>query len=122
MPIDLGPNALTQNTAAPRINKPVYLITLADGTGKTAAITYFIATDKPELSMSFVSVRGIFFDSSNDTVATDEEYIVSNFSKLVSKAPKEKIVEMIFPVHRIRSIRSLAFNAVKTIQPLPVGK
>jgi hypothetical protein len=116
MPIDLGPNALTQNSAAPRINKPVYLITLVDGSGKTAAVTHFIATDKPELSMSFVSVRGIFTDE------PDEDFIIKSFSEIVGKAPKETLVEMIFPVHRIRSIRSLVFNAIKTIQPLPVGK
>jgi hypothetical protein len=115
MPIDLGSNAITQSTVAPTLKKPVYLITLADGTGKTAAISHFIATDKPELTMGFVSVRGIFTEE-------DEDTIIRGFSEIVGKTPKETVVEMMFPVHRIRSIRSLVFNAVKTIQPLPVGK
>jgi hypothetical protein len=115
MPIELGANALTSSSVAPKLNKPVYLITLADGTGKTAAITYFIATDKPELTMGFVSVRGIFTEE-------EEDAIIRSFSEIVGKTPKETVVEMMFPVHRIRSIRSLVFNAVKTVQRLPTGK
>lgn len=115
MPIELGANALTTSSIAPVLKKPVYLVTLADGVGKTAATTYFIATDKPELSMNFISVRGIFTEA-------DEDEIIRNFSDIVSKTPKETVVEMMFPAHRIRSIRSLVFNAVKTVQPLPVGK
>ena len=115
MPIDLGANALTSSSMAPTLKKPVYLVAIVDGSGKTAAVTNFIATDKPGLEMSFVSVRGIFTDES-------EEDVVRNFADIVNRTPKEQIVEMMFPVHRVKYIRSLVFNAVKTVQPIPVGK
>lgn len=115
MPIDLGANALTNSAVAPTLKKPVYLVVLADGSGKTAAITHFVATDKPELTMNFISVKGFTSDAGEDE-------IIKGFVELISKTPKETIVEMMFPVHRIKYIRSLVFNAVKPIQPIPVGK
>lgn len=115
MPIELGANALINSTAAPSLKKPVYLISLVDGTGKTVKVENFITTDKPGLEMGFVSVRGFFTDQI-------EEDVVRNFADIVNKTPKEQIVEMMFPVHRIKYIRSLVFNAVKTVQPIPVGK
>ena len=115
MPIDLGANALTSSAVAPTLKKPVYLVVLADGSGKTATITHFIATDKPELTMGFISVRGIVTDA-------EEDEIIKGFADILSKTPKETVVEMMFPVHRIKYIRSLVFNAVKPIQPIPVGK
>ena len=102
MTIDLGPNAITSSSAAPKISRPLYLVTLLDG----KAVTHFIATDKPELSEGFISVRGIYCELS-------EEEIVKTFSEIVSKSPKDTVLEMMFPTHRVKHIRSLVFNAVK---------
>lgn len=106
MPTDIAIGAANLPTGAPTLKKPVYLVVLADGSGKTAAITQFIALDRPELTQSFISVRGFYTDE-------EEENIVKGFADIVSKTPKETMLEMMFPVHRIRSIRSLVFNAVK---------
>ena len=108
MPIDLGPNSLTNNRA-PVLKKPPHLITLDDGlTGKVRQFQRFIALDKPEVMNGMMQVKGIFSDQS-------EEEIAGSYTELVSNLPKENILEMMFPLHRIYHIRNLTFNAVKTI-------
>lgn len=108
MPIDLGPNSLT-GSVAPTLKKPPFLITLDDGvSGKTRVFQRFISLDKPESVNGFVQVKGIFTDSS-------EEEIIKSFSDILTSTPKELILEMMFPLHRVYSIRSLVFNAVKTV-------
>jgi len=106
MPTDIAIGTANLPTGTPILKKPVYLIVLVDGSGKTATETNFIATDRPDLSYGFVSVRGIYCEA-------DKEEIVKNFAELVNKAPKDTVLEMVFPAHRIKSIRSLVFNAVK---------
>ncbi len=109
MPIDLGVNALTQTSSAPTLKKPPFLITLDDGmNGKTRNFQRFISLDKPESINGFVQVKGIFTDST-------EEEIIKGFSDILTSTPKESILEMMFPLHRIYSIRSLIFNAVKNV-------
>lgn len=109
MPIDLGVNALTQTSIAPSLKKPPFLITLDDGmNGKTRNFQRFISLDKPESINGFVQVKGIFTDST-------EEEIIKGFSDILTTTPKEFILEMMFPLHRIYSIRSLIFNAVKSV-------
>lgn len=109
MPIDLGVNALTQTSIAPTLKKPPFLITLDDGmNGKIRNFQRFISLDKPESINGFIQVKGIFTDST-------EEEIIKGFSDILTTAPKESILEMMFPLHRIYSIRSLIFNAVKTV-------
>ena len=109
MPIDLGVNALTQSTSAPTLKKPPFLVVLDDGmNGKTRNFQRFISLDKPESINGFVQVKGIFTDLS-------EEEIIKGFSDILTSTPREHILEMIFPLHRIYSIRSLIFNAVKTV-------
>ncbi len=108
MPIELGPNSLT-GAQAPTLKKPPFLITLDDGvTGKTRNFQRFISLDKPESINGFVQVKGIFCDK-------DEEEIIKTFSDILTGTPKELTLEMMFPLHRIHSIRSLVFNAVKTV-------
>ena len=108
MPIDLGPNSLT-GAQAPSLKKPPFLITLDDGvTGKTRNFQRFISLDKPLSENGFVQVKGIFCDK-------DEDEIIKSFSDILTNTPKELTLEMMFPLHRIHSIRSLVFNAVKTI-------
>jgi hypothetical protein len=115
MPIDLGPNSLT-GAQAPTLKKPPFLITLDDGsTGKTRNFQRFISLDKPQSENGFVQVKGIFTEST-------EEEIIKTFSDILTTTPKELTLEMMFPLHRIYSIRSLVFNAVKTATTITVGK
>jgi hypothetical protein len=86
--------------------KPCYLITLVDGTGKSSVATHFIAMDTPGFESHFIKVKGIYSDST-------EEEITKKFSEIVSGVPRESIVDIMFPVHRVHSIRSLVFNAHK---------
>jgi hypothetical protein len=108
MPIELGPNSLLGAQAA-SLKKPPFLITLEDGlSGKTRNFQRFISLDKPESINGFVQVKGIFCDK-------DEEEIIKTFADILTNTSKELILEMMFPLHRIHSIRSLVFNAVKTV-------
>jgi hypothetical protein len=79
--------------------KPSYLITLSDKTNK-----YFITTDRPEQLNGFIQAKGVFTDSK-------EEVIIKNYSAILTNASKEFILEMMFPWHKICSIRSLIFKA-----------
>ena len=108
MPIDLGPNSLLGAQAA-SLKKPPFLITLDDGmTGKTRNFQRFISLDKPESVNGFVQVKGIFCDK-------DDDEIIKSFADILTNTSKEFILEMMFPLHRIYSIRSLVFNAVKSV-------
>lgn len=87
-------------------NKPSYLVSLEEITGKTKTTRYFITTDRPEHLNGFIQVKGIFVDSS-----ITEEEIIKNFTDILTSAKKELILEMMFPWHKICSIRSLVFKA-----------
>jgi len=116
MPIDLGVTAITQTTTAPVLKKPPFLITLDDGTtGKVRNFQRFISLDKPESVNGFVQVKGIFCDK-------EEGEIVKSFADILASSSKENVLEMMFPLHRVYSIRSLVFNAVKNVTPVTVGK
>lgn len=93
-------------TGAPVSNKPSYLIYLEENSGKTKIIKYFITLDKPEQLNGFIQAKGIFADST-----MSEEDIIKNFSDILTGAKKELILEMMFPWHKICSIRSLVFKA-----------
>ena len=115
MPIDLGINAITQSSIAPQLKKPPYLITLDDGvTGKVRNFQRFISLDKPQSENGFVQVKGIFCDKS-------EEEIIKTFNDILTTSSKELTLEMMFPLHRIYSIRSLVFNAVKLHTTAPIS-
>jgi hypothetical protein len=86
--------------------KPPYLVLLKEGSGKTVVEERFISLDKPELLNGFIQVKGIYSEFS-------EEKIIRTFNDILTNNPKEAIVEMLFPNHRVASIRSLAFSAVK---------
>lgn len=109
MPSDIavGPTTIL-SSGAPTLKKPPYLITLEDGSGKTKSFQKFISLDKPESVNGFVQVKGIFSDKS-------EEEIIKSFSEILTNISKESILEMMFPIHRIYSIRNLIFNAVKFV-------
>lgn len=95
-------------TVAATSKKPIYLITLEDqSTSKKTTYQKFIAIDKPDSQNGFIMVKGVFSENS------DEE-IIKTFSEILTSSPKESILDMWFPWHRIVSIRSLVFNANKT--------
>jgi hypothetical protein len=95
---------------AAQLKKPPYLITLIETSGKTQTVSRFVSLDKPELQNGFIQVRGIFCDKAEDV-------IVKSFQDILTTEPKESILEMMFPIHRIHSIRSLVYSAVKTLTP-----
>jgi hypothetical protein len=90
--------------------KPNYLVSLTDSTAKKAAITYFIAMDRPDPQNGFVAVKGFFCDEA-------KEDIIASFAEIVANTPKESILELMIPIHRVRCIRSLVFNANKAAAP-----
>lgn len=102
--IAIGP-ATRVPVGSPITNKPSYLISLEEISGKSKSIKYFITLDKPELLNGFIQVKGMFAD------LMSEDEIVSKFSSLLTNAPRELILEMYFPWHKICSIRSLVFKA-----------
>jgi len=88
------------------LSKPSYLITLEDSFGKTKTKNYFITLDKPEYLNGFIQVKGLFAEK--DMAERD---VIINFSSILTSADKELFLEMLFPWHKICSIRSLVFKA-----------
>ena len=84
--------------------KPCYLVTLTNPAGKKPI--HFIAIDKPDLLNGFIQAKGIFSEVS-------EEELVKSFTEIVTSAPLESRLDMMFPWHRVQCIRSLVFNANK---------
>lgn len=91
---------------SPISKKPSYLITLYSSLGKNK-VQRFVAIDKPEFLPGCVQVKGVYLDES-------EETIINNVSNILTSIKKELVLEVTFPWHRVDSIRSLVFNAVKT--------
>ena len=91
--------------AMPVSKKPSYLITL-EGTGAKPKNLRFITLDKPELLQGFVQVKGVYLDESEDE-------ILNNVSGTLTSIKKELVLEMMFPWHKICSIRSLVYSAIK---------
>jgi|SRR5271166_1164278 len=115
MPIDLGTNSLL-GSPAPTLKKPPYLITLDDGvSGKTRNFQRFISLDKPRSENGVIEVKGIFSDKL-------EEEIIKTFSDILTETPKELLLEMMFPLQRVYSVRSLVFNAQKSVTAISPGK
>jgi len=86
--------------------KPSYLVSLEETVGKTKGLKFFIAIDRPDPLNGFISVKGIHCSAS-------EEEISANFAEILATTPKEQILDMMFPIHRVYSVRSLVFNANK---------
>ena len=88
--------------------KPIYLIILEDSSSsKKVSFQKFIAIDKPDSQNGFIMAKGVFTELSDDE-------IIKTFSEVLTSSPKELILDMWFPWHRVVSIRSLVFNANKT--------
>jgi hypothetical protein len=86
--------------------KPSYLIELEPTDKKSVASKHFITLDKPDFQNNFVQAKGIFSDSTADD-------IIKNYNDILTAAGREAIIDIMFPTHRIRSVRSLVFNANK---------
>jgi hypothetical protein len=105
-----GTDILVGVTAGPMMSnlitkKPSHLITLeSDSKGKYINHQRFITLDKPELLNGFIQVKGIFS-------LLSENEIIESFSDILADTPKESILEILFPWHRIICIRSLVFRA-----------
>lgn len=85
--------------------KPPYLVTLEPVAG-SKKVSLFIALDKPDLLNGFIQVKGIYADATEDK-------ITKNFVEILAETPKEEILDIMFPWHRVVSIRNLVFNANK---------
>lgn len=96
------PVGLPTNTAINR--KPPYLVILENMKGKTKNDENFIAVDKPELLNGFIQVKGFFCELESGEIS-------KSFLTLLTDANKELYVEMMFPWHRVKSIKSLIFKA-----------
>ena len=94
-------------TVATTSKKPIYLVTLDDpASNKKNSFQKFIAIDKPDSQNGFIMAKGVFTELSDDE-------IIKTFSEVLTSSPKELILDMWFPWHRILSVRSLVFNANK---------
>jgi hypothetical protein len=96
------------NNGTPLKRVPYNLITLERKQGQKQVIEHFISFDKPLSENGFIQAKGIYCDQL-------EEEIIKNYGDIIATTPKENVVEMMFPYHRIVSVRSLIFNAVKGI-------
>lgn len=76
------------------LKKPTYLVTLTEGEGKNKKEVFFLSIDRPELmNAGFIQTKGAFVDSADAT-----------------EVIKDAVVEIIFPSHRIVSIKNLVFK------------
>lgn len=91
-------------SGSPILNKPAHLLSF-ENSGKSK-VKFFITTENPEFENQIVHVKGIYSEAS-------EEEISNSFSDILTNAPKESILEMYFPIHRISSIKNLVFRANK---------
>jgi len=83
------------------LNKPSYLIIL--NPAKLKRYEYFITIDRPEYLNGFIQVKGVYSEAS-------EEESIKNYAEILTSSPKENFQEMLFPNHRVTSIKSLVFK------------
>lgn len=100
---DFAVGAVGVPSVGHQARKPCYLVVLSTTAKKTEN---FISLDKPDLLNGFIQAKGFYTDQS-------EEEVVKDFVNLVASTPKETYLDIMFPWHRVQSIRSLVFNAVK---------
>lgn len=102
----VSPVGTLTNSGSAISKKPSYLITL-NGIGAKAGVQRFITLDKPDMLDGFIQAKGVYLDETEDE-------IINNLSGVLTSIKKELVLEVMFPWHRICSIRNLVFNAVKT--------
>jgi len=104
---DLAISNVSYKPSAPPVYKNTpYIVLLAPTEPKSKSNTKFITTGKLDIVPGFIQVRGFF-------VELEDQEINSNYNDIISSVDKEKIVEIYFPNHRVISIRSLIYKAVR---------
>lgn len=106
MPSDIavGPYNGPLPGGAPVARKPAYLVVLEEHVGKNVVTRRFLAVEKPDLLSGFIQVKGIFTE-------LPEEEISSKYNDVLTSSAKELFVEVMFPWHKICSVRNLVFRA-----------
>jgi hypothetical protein len=100
--ISINPVALINKPV--QFNKPSYLLTYEDGAVAKNKVKRIVTIDKPETNSSYVHLKGVMTELS-------EEEIISSYQEVLTSAPKELIIEVMVPWHRVFSLRSLVFKA-----------
>ena len=101
---DIAVGSVGIPAVSPGNKKPPYLTLLDLPGSKGKNCEKFISIDKPELLSGFIQAKGFF-------CADSEDDIMKNISELLTTTKKELYVEMMFPAHRIISIKNLVFKA-----------
>jgi hypothetical protein len=104
MSVDIAVNPVALINRPVQSNKPCYLLTYEDGAVAKNKIKRIITIDKPETNSSYVHLKGVM------TELTEEE-VISSYQEVLTTAPKELIIELMVPWHRVFSLRSLVFKA-----------
>jgi hypothetical protein len=79
--------------------KPPHLIILSKG--KIEQL--FVSLDKPEILNAFIVCKGFYTDKNSvDSI---------EINKLINDTSKEKIEELMLPIHRVLEIKNLYFKA-----------
>lgn len=89
------PNVATFN------KKPPHLVVLNVNNNKKSQ-ALFLSIDKPELLEGVIQVKGFFVNAETDN---------AKYFDSINNAPKESLVEMYFPLHRVDSVQNLMFRA-----------
>lgn len=103
---DIGIQVMGIPMVGAQQRKPAYLLKLIP-TDKRKKEELFISLDKPTIFDGFVEVKGIFVDNKS------EQDVIENYFSILTSTDKELISEMMFPWHRICSVRNLVFRAKK---------
>jgi hypothetical protein len=101
MSSDIGLGVVGIPNAGGMSKKPPHLIELTE----SKKTTTFVSLDRPEFFHEFIQVKGIYISSAK--VAELEKDVMT----FVSQISKDDICDMMFPTHRVLSIKNLAFKA-----------
>jgi hypothetical protein len=86
---------------------PTYLVTLH--TDKKGVNEYFIATKFDDSFVHFGKFVGFYYGGS-------EDYAIERYEEIISTTQATKYVEILFPHHLIKSVRSLGYRHKATKQ------
>jgi hypothetical protein len=103
---DINVKVTTLITGVPTPTKPKYLVCVEHRTNNKL-VDYFLSMDKPISTNGFIEVKGFFVSCEQQT----EDYISKNYLSILDSTPKDLYMEIMFPWHRVKSIKSLAFKA-----------
>ena len=103
---DIGIQVIGVPAIGAQSRKPLYLIRLIVSDKRKKDPEFFISLDKPTVFNGFIEVKGIFVDHS-----MSEDYVIKNYSDILTNTDKGLILDMMFPWHRICNVRNLIFRA-----------